>query len=239
MKKCEICDSLAKMYCESDQANLCWDCDAKVHCANFLVAKHSRTLLCHLCQSFTPWTASGPKLSLTVSVCENCVNNSTCREESGNGGEQSSDGDDDDDDDVNREDDSEDDENGDGGDEDEEEEENQVVPWSSTAPSPPASSSSSNSNQECSSMMCNSNEGCSQSRITAFSLKRMRETTAEQASQDHRLGCLLSQDNLNACMSNELAFQVSSTLEPLKDQTTNKREYLTRDCRNLKFPKTP
>ncbi|KAF2305045.1 hypothetical protein GH714_001314 [Hevea brasiliensis] len=180
------------MYCESDQANLCWDCDAKVHGANFLVAKHSRTLLCHLCQSFTPWTASGPKLSLTVSVCENCVNNSTCREERGNG-----------------------------------------------APSPPALSSSSNSDQECYSMMCNSNEGCSQSRIIAFSLKRMRETTAEQASQDHRLGCLLSQDNLNACMSNELALQVSSTLGPLKDQKTNMREYLTRDCRNLKFPKTP
>ncbi|EEF37735.1 conserved hypothetical protein [Ricinus communis] len=73
MKKCELCNSLAKMYCESDQASLCWDCDARVHAANFLVAKHSRTLLCHLCQSFTPWTASGPRLRPTVSICDNCV----------------------------------------------------------------------------------------------------------------------------------------------------------------------
>uniref|UniRef100_A0A2C9U4J7 B box-type domain-containing protein n=1 Tax=Manihot esculenta TaxID=3983 RepID=A0A2C9U4J7_MANES len=142
MKKCELCDSLAKMYCESDQANLCWDCDSNVHGANFLVAKHSRALLCHICQSLTPWTATGPKLSPTVSVCQNCVNNSTCREERGNGDDHSSDGDD-----LDRED----DENGDGSDEEEEEveEENQVVPLSSTAPA----SSSSNSDQECSSMM--------------------------------------------------------------------------------------
>ncbi|KAE7995525.1 hypothetical protein FH972_000309 [Carpinus fangiana] len=36
MKKCELCDSPAKMYCESDQASLCWDCDSQVHGANFL-----------------------------------------------------------------------------------------------------------------------------------------------------------------------------------------------------------
>lgn len=176
MKSCELCVSSAKIYCESDQASLCWDCDAKVHCANFLVTKHSRTLLCHLCQSFTPWTATGPKLSPTVSVCQNCVNNSNCREERGNENDQSRDGDDHDDDDFDKEDDSgddEDDENGDGSDDDDDEE-NQVVPWSSTAP-PPASSSS-NSDQECSTRMSCSDESASQSRI-AFSLKRIRETT--------------------------------------------------------------
>ncbi|KAK7852193.1 b-box domain protein 31 [Quercus suber] len=68
MKKCELCDSPAKMFCESDQASLCWDCDAQVHGANFLVAKHSRRLLCHVCQSLTPWSGSGPKLLPTVSV---------------------------------------------------------------------------------------------------------------------------------------------------------------------------
>ncbi|XWS51988.1 hypothetical protein CRYUN_Cryun11dG0029000 [Craigia yunnanensis] len=56
--KCELCGGLARMHCESDQANLCWDCDVKVHGANFLVAKHSRTLLCHVCQNPTPWLAS-------------------------------------------------------------------------------------------------------------------------------------------------------------------------------------
>lgn len=62
------------MYCESDQASLCWDCDSRVHTANFLVAKHTRTLLCHACQCLTPWSGSGPKLGPTVSVCDACVN---------------------------------------------------------------------------------------------------------------------------------------------------------------------
>lgn len=74
MKKgCELCTSPARMYCESDGASLCWDCDAKVHSANFLVAKHSRCLLCHLCQSLTPWLASGTDLGRAISVCVTCA----------------------------------------------------------------------------------------------------------------------------------------------------------------------
>ncbi|XP_076909714.1 uncharacterized protein LOC143567087 [Bidens hawaiensis] len=74
MKSCELCKSLAKIYCESDHASLCWTCDSKVHSANFLVARHSRSLLCRVCQSPTPWTASGEKLGPSaVSICENCV----------------------------------------------------------------------------------------------------------------------------------------------------------------------
>ncbi|XAR66362.1 hypothetical protein NMG60_11012571 [Bertholletia excelsa] len=76
MKKCELCNYVARMYCESDRAILCWDCDAKVHAANFLVAKHTRTLLCHACQAPTPWKGSGAKLAHTVSVCEGCVRRS-------------------------------------------------------------------------------------------------------------------------------------------------------------------
>ncbi|KAL8196622.1 hypothetical protein R6Q57_024917 [Mikania cordata] len=73
MKSCELCKSAAKIYCDSDAASLCWSCDNKVHSANFLVARHSRTLLCRLCQSPTPWTASGEKLGQsTASICENC-----------------------------------------------------------------------------------------------------------------------------------------------------------------------
>ncbi|KAI7743223.1 hypothetical protein M8C21_002765 [Ambrosia artemisiifolia] len=73
MKSCELCKSPAKIYCDSDQASLCWTCDTKVHSANFLVARHSRTLLCRHCQSPTPWTAAGDKLSPSaVSVCEKC-----------------------------------------------------------------------------------------------------------------------------------------------------------------------
>ncbi|KAF9609268.1 hypothetical protein IFM89_014462 [Coptis chinensis] len=73
IKECDLCNLPAKMYCESDQASLCWNCDSKIHSANFLVAKHTRSLLCHLCQFPTSWTASGPKLGSTVSMCEVCV----------------------------------------------------------------------------------------------------------------------------------------------------------------------
>ncbi|GJR02971.1 zinc finger protein CONSTANS-LIKE 1-like protein [Tanacetum coccineum] len=74
MKKCELCKSTATIHCDSDRANLCWTCDANVHSANFLVAKHLRNLLCHVCHSPTPWAASGEKLSSsTVSVCGTCV----------------------------------------------------------------------------------------------------------------------------------------------------------------------
>ncbi|KAI8000151.1 B-box zinc finger protein 32 [Camellia lanceoleosa] len=133
MKKCELCNSVARMYCDSDRAILCWDCDSKVHAANFLVAKHSRTLLCHACQSPTPWTASGPKLGPTVSVCESCVhtNNKTTTND---------DDDDDDDDDeengIENDDEDEDEDGDDSSDEDEDDGENQVVPLALMAPPP-------------------------------------------------------------------------------------------------------
>ncbi|CAF2137736.1 unnamed protein product [Brassica napus] len=71
--KCELCEGVARMFCESDQASLCWDCDGNVHGANFLVAKHARCLLCSACQSPTPWKASGLRLCPTVSICESCL----------------------------------------------------------------------------------------------------------------------------------------------------------------------
>lgn len=122
MKKCELCNCPATLFCESDQATLCWECDAKVHTANFIVTKHPRILLCHICQSLTVWHGTGPKFVPTISVCNHCQQKN----------------DDDDDDDM--EEDQDDMEN----DVDEDEEENQVVPWTSTPP-PPVSSSSSNS----------------------------------------------------------------------------------------------
>lgn len=72
-KNCELCKGAARVYCESDQASLCWSCDAKVHSANFLVARHVRSLLCHSCQSPTAWSGSGHKLGRTISICEPCV----------------------------------------------------------------------------------------------------------------------------------------------------------------------
>ncbi|THG19519.1 hypothetical protein TEA_027425 [Camellia sinensis var. sinensis] len=134
MKSCELCKSGARMYCESDQASLCWDCDAKVHSANFLVARHSRSLLCHVCQSPTPWNASGARVGRPVSMCENCfaVKHNRVQEEENEG-------------DNCNEIDTEEDEYGDDEKEDVDDEEgdNQVVPWSPTPPPPPAESSSS------------------------------------------------------------------------------------------------
>ncbi|KAH6795975.1 hypothetical protein C2S51_036961 [Perilla frutescens var. frutescens] len=112
MRRCELCKAKARMHCASDQASLCWDCDAAVHSANFLVARHSRNLLCDVCQSPTPWSASGGKLRSTVSVCEQCADQEPC-------------------------DDSSEDESA----EEELVEDNQVVPWSPPPPPEESSSS--------------------------------------------------------------------------------------------------
>ncbi|KAG8385647.1 hypothetical protein BUALT_Bualt03G0066800 [Buddleja alternifolia] len=145
MKKCELCNSAARMYCDSDQASLCWDCDSRVHAANFLVAKHTRTLLCHACQSPTPWTGSGPRLGPTVSVCDACVNRNDRnidgdRDHLGDGDTEDEDEDDEDEDEEGPNDDHHDDDD----------DENQVVPLS-LPPSLASSTSSSSSEDQSSS----------------------------------------------------------------------------------------
>lgn len=157
MKKCELCKVPARTFCDSDQASLCWDCDAKVHGANFLVARHTRTLLCHSCHSLTPWKASGAALGNTVSLCMGCAGGT--RVHNDDEGEDESEGGNDDDIDTQ---DDEDDEDGD----------NQVVPWSSTEAAPPPTSSS--SSQESVSRYNHRDEDVSES-VTTVSLKRRRE----------------------------------------------------------------
>ncbi|KAF8406568.1 hypothetical protein HHK36_008656 [Tetracentron sinense] len=100
--------------------------------------RHSRSLLCHVCQSPTPWKASGAKLGPTVSFCEKCVNSSNGRQERG-GGDEESEGrnGEDDDDELDEEDYVDEDDDGDAYGE------NQDVPLSSTPPPPVESSSSS------------------------------------------------------------------------------------------------
>ncbi|KAK2996374.1 hypothetical protein RJ639_025498 [Escallonia herrerae] len=179
MKRCELCKSPARIYCESDAASLCWGCDAKVHSANFLVARHARTLLCHVCQAPTAWSAAGQKLGRTVSVCERCVcvrggiKNGVADEESQGGNDDGIDADDD----YDEEEDEDDDSGESDVDEEEDDGENQVVPWSSTTP-PPAESSS--SSEESSSRLCNGDEDVSS--------KRMHENGADLSSDDD-LGC--------------------------------------------------
>ncbi|XP_019412802.1 PREDICTED: putative zinc finger protein CONSTANS-LIKE 11 isoform X2 [Lupinus angustifolius] len=114
-KKCELCKGPARIFCESDQATLCWDCDTQVHAANFLVARHSRTLLCRACHSPTPWNASGARLGNTISFCHRCAaEEETAENDVGNDGAVMIPGDNDGD--------------------------IQFVPSSSTPPPPPASS---------------------------------------------------------------------------------------------------
>ncbi|KAM1112643.1 hypothetical protein EV1_045122 [Malus domestica] len=179
MKNCELCRLPARIFCESDQAILCWDCDAKVHGANFLVSRHSRSLLCHGCQSPTPWKASGEKLGHTFSVCESCVLPDGGRDDDdesqgGNDEEFDSDNDEIDDDDDDDDDDDEDvdfDEDGD----------NQVVPLSSTATPPPPTSSASSSEQSATAF--NNGDGGDSKTATAVTLKRFRETASDLRSQ--------------------------------------------------------
>ncbi|OIW20452.1 hypothetical protein TanjilG_11763 [Lupinus angustifolius] len=165
MKKCELCKVAATTFCDSDQASLCWDCDTKVHGANFLVARHTRTLLCHACQNLTPWKASGATLGNTVSMCQGCAGGA--RVNAGEGEESEGDNDD--------EIDSLYDEDEDG--------DNQVVPLSSTATAPPACSSSTG---EGSVIRCSrGDDDVSESSKTA-SLKRRREDNDFQEGSKRR-----------------------------------------------------
>ncbi|XP_062192837.1 zinc finger protein CONSTANS-LIKE 4-like [Phragmites australis] len=138
---CELCGAAARVYCSADEATLCWGCDAQVHGANFLVARHARALLCRGCARPTPWRAAGPRLGPTASLCDRCV-----RRGAGVGGDEEMTGEGDGHGDE-EDDDSEDEE------EDEEEEgegENQVVPWAEEAEAtpPPVASSTSSSSRE-------------------------------------------------------------------------------------------
>ncbi|GKV11428.1 hypothetical protein SLEP1_g22689 [Rubroshorea leprosula] len=192
MKSCELCKFPARTYCESDQASLCWDCDAKVHGANFLVARHLRCLLCQTCQSPTPWRAAGAELGRTVSVCESCLGG-------GEGAESEAENEDDemdntaDDESVEHDDDDDAD--------DEEDGDNQVVPWSSVANTPSPASSSLSSEES------GGDRKVSES-VKASSLKRGRENASDLRTQD--LLSLMPSDNLSSASSQQ---KYGTTLE--------------------------
>ncbi|XP_075503174.1 uncharacterized protein LOC142540712 [Primulina tabacum] len=217
---CELCGKPARMFCESDQARLCWDCDEKVHAANFLVAKHYRTLLCHACASPTPWKASGLKLGHAVSVCSSCVEGEARSGAEGSGGFGNG----------NRDCDSQESESDDGeyyndeeeeDDEEEEEEEeegeNQVVPWSicsAATPSEAAPTAPSSS--------------CSEDDASFFLWKRMRDHNHPVESENEE-GCCSSHNLDSKLASPDSSFQESENLDsseqtlfrPLKLRRTN------------------
>ncbi|GAB4849950.1 hypothetical protein Ancab_029250 [Ancistrocladus abbreviatus] len=71
-KPCELCNGDASVYCPSDSAYLCWTCDAKVHEANFLVARHVRSTLCFRCKGFDGNRFSGVGFLPVPGFCRPC-----------------------------------------------------------------------------------------------------------------------------------------------------------------------
>lgn len=70
---CGLCEKEAAVYCEADSAFLCWACDAAVHGANFLVARHVRWVACGECWSLdTGRFISGPGSPPIRSICRSC-----------------------------------------------------------------------------------------------------------------------------------------------------------------------
>ncbi|XVF66931.1 hypothetical protein PTKIN_Ptkin10aG0079700 [Pterospermum kingtungense] len=208
MKSCELCKLAARTYCESDQASLCWDCDAKVHGANFLVERHVRCLLCHTCQSLTPWRAAGAKLGQTVSVCDSCVNGGEQQESEAENDDEDGEDEADSDDDVSV------------GVVAEDDGDNQVVPWFTVSNTPPPASSSSSSEYSC------DGEGEVSKSTSLFSLKRLRENASDLRSQDYpdcvcrKRRCGYRTVLASGCRVEEEGVSVDS-MRLSKDQRTN------------------
>ncbi|XP_022876992.1 uncharacterized protein LOC111395236 [Olea europaea var. sylvestris] len=111
----------------------------KVQTANFLIAKHSRNLLCHACQLPSLWTGSNPRLRRKVSLSDSCSSRSNWNNTDGDHDLEIVDFEDEDyDDDKDKEEEEEEHNN----EEDDDIANNQVVPSSSTCLPPPLASSS-------------------------------------------------------------------------------------------------
>ncbi|RWW82729.1 hypothetical protein BHE74_00008801 [Ensete ventricosum] len=70
---CELCDGEAAVFCGPDAAFLCWACDASVHGANFLAARHVRQVACNACRSLdTARSISGSAPRRVSPLCATC-----------------------------------------------------------------------------------------------------------------------------------------------------------------------
>ncbi|KAL0354386.1 UNVERIFIED_CONTAM: hypothetical protein Sradi_3885500 [Sesamum radiatum] len=72
VRLCELCNAQATLFCPSDDAFLCSTCDAQVHHANFLVARHLRKSLCSNCNTFTGDGISGLAFRSLPATCPSC-----------------------------------------------------------------------------------------------------------------------------------------------------------------------
>ncbi|CAK9146086.1 unnamed protein product [Ilex paraguariensis] len=70
---CELCSGEAALYCSSDSAFLCWNCDTKVHEHNFLVARHFRRTICSVCKNFAGDRISGVGIRPYRAICQSCL----------------------------------------------------------------------------------------------------------------------------------------------------------------------
>lgn len=67
---CEFCGEVsAVVYCKSDSAKLCLQCDGRVHSANSLSCRHPRSLICDKCSS---QAATVRCIEDQLSLCEDC-----------------------------------------------------------------------------------------------------------------------------------------------------------------------
>nr|XP_011463093.1 PREDICTED: putative zinc finger protein CONSTANS-LIKE 11 isoform X1 [Fragaria vesca subsp. vesca] len=70
MRPCELCWRVsAIVYCKSDMARLCLNCDGCVHSANALARRHARWFLCEKCND---QPATVRCLDVNVSLCQSC-----------------------------------------------------------------------------------------------------------------------------------------------------------------------
>ncbi|WOL18299.1 hypothetical protein Cni_G27093 [Canna indica] len=70
---CELCGREAVLVCTPDAAFLCWACDATVHSANFLAARHVRWLACGGCHRLdSARRVSGARPEPVRSLCSSC-----------------------------------------------------------------------------------------------------------------------------------------------------------------------
>ncbi|KAL2539092.1 putative B-box zinc finger protein 32-like [Abeliophyllum distichum] len=76
IRACELCNAEAAIYCDSDSAFLCWSCDANVHEANFLVARHLRQTVCSQCKRLTGNLISSVGLHTLAAMCSSCCSQS-------------------------------------------------------------------------------------------------------------------------------------------------------------------
>ncbi|GER28334.1 B-box zinc finger family protein [Striga asiatica] len=72
LRHCELCTAAATVYCPSDAAFLCRKCDAEVHGANFLVARHLRRPVCPSCRNPTGDEFSGAGLRSPRDTFQSC-----------------------------------------------------------------------------------------------------------------------------------------------------------------------